>query len=202
LFQETVMPNIAFVGGGGELAYWLQLKALFHHYKVPYPILVLRNSFTLTTTEQEKALEKLGFTIKDLFKPNFDLETSFVKAHTQKVIQLQKEIAAIEKIYADIKIQTAAIDASLNDHVEALKVKQLKLLTALEKKMLRAEKRNHKDSLAKIHNIKNLLFPNGGLQERIDNIIPYYAKYGKQLIEELYKASLTLEQRFCILKIQ
>ncbi len=202
LFQETVMPNIAFIGGGGELAYWLQLKALFHHYKVPYPILVLRNSFAIVTDQQEKDLEKIGFTIKDLFKPDFDLETAFVKAHTQKIIQLQKEIVAVEKIYADIKIQTAAIDASLNDHVETLKVKQLKLLAALEKKMLRAEKRNHKDGIAKIHKIKNLLFPNKGLQERVDNIIPYYAKYGKSLIEELYQASLTLEQQFCVLKLQ
>jgi bacillithiol synthase len=201
LFQETIMPNIAFIGGGGELAYWLQLKTLFHHYKIPYPILVLRNSFTIINTKQEKDIAELGFTITDLFKSSFDLETTFVKANTQEQISLQATIAAIEKIYEELKKNANSISTSLNDHVAALKAKQIKLLEALEKKMLRAEKRNHKESIAKIHKLKNQLFPNNGLQERVDNIIPYYAKYGSQLIEDLYQASLTLEQRFCILKI-
>jgi uncharacterized protein YllA (UPF0747 family) len=42
LYQETILPNLAFIGGGGETAYWLQLKDLFDHYKVPFPMLVLR----------------------------------------------------------------------------------------------------------------------------------------------------------------
>jgi bacillithiol synthase len=37
LYQETILPNIAFIGGGGELAYWLELKAVFEHYQVPFP---------------------------------------------------------------------------------------------------------------------------------------------------------------------
>jgi uncharacterized protein YllA (UPF0747 family) len=45
LYQETILPNLAFIGGGGETAYWLQLKDLFKYYKVPFPMLVLRNSF-------------------------------------------------------------------------------------------------------------------------------------------------------------
>jgi len=34
--REMILPNIAFIGGGGELAYWLQLKDLFNHYHVPF----------------------------------------------------------------------------------------------------------------------------------------------------------------------
>jgi uncharacterized protein YllA (UPF0747 family) len=40
-FQETVLPNIAFIGGGGEIAYWLELKAVFDAIHVPYPVLIL-----------------------------------------------------------------------------------------------------------------------------------------------------------------
>jgi bacillithiol synthase len=29
VFQEVILPNIAFIGGGGELAYWMELKKVF-----------------------------------------------------------------------------------------------------------------------------------------------------------------------------
>jgi len=45
LYQESILPNLAYTGGGGELAYWFQLKALFTRFSVSFPLLVLRNSF-------------------------------------------------------------------------------------------------------------------------------------------------------------
>ncbi|MBK7291992.1 MAG: bacillithiol biosynthesis BshC [Chitinophagaceae bacterium] len=67
LYQETILPNIAFIGGGGETAYWLQLKSLFEHYKVPFPVLVLRNSFLLVEEKWKAQMSKLNFTIEDFF---------------------------------------------------------------------------------------------------------------------------------------
>jgi uncharacterized protein YllA (UPF0747 family) len=58
LFQETILPNIAFIGGGGETAYWLELKGLFEHYRVPFPVLLLRNSFLLVSQQWEEKIEK------------------------------------------------------------------------------------------------------------------------------------------------
>ena len=31
LYQEKILPNLAYVGGGGEISYWLQLKAFFEN---------------------------------------------------------------------------------------------------------------------------------------------------------------------------
>ena len=58
LFQATILPDIAFIGGGGELAYWLELKDLFNHYKVPYPVLILRNSFLVVENKWKEKIEK------------------------------------------------------------------------------------------------------------------------------------------------
>ena len=67
MFQETILPNIAFIGGGGELAYWLELKDLFQYYNVPFPVLILRNSFLLVEKKWREKAGKLGFSIPDLF---------------------------------------------------------------------------------------------------------------------------------------
>jgi len=63
LYQETILPNIAFVGGGGEIAYWLELKAVFDFYKVPFPILVLRNSFLLIEEKWKEKMNKLELSV-------------------------------------------------------------------------------------------------------------------------------------------
>ena len=69
IYQETILPNILFVGGGSEVAYWMQLKALFQHYKVPFPVLILRNSFMLMDRLQEHKLNELQLSPAGIFVP-------------------------------------------------------------------------------------------------------------------------------------
>ena len=83
--------------------------------------------------------------------------------------------------------------------MEALKLRTVQHLQELEKKMLRAEKRKFADQQRQIHTIKEHLFPKNGLQERIDNISYYYAKWGREFIHLLYQQSLNLEQEFVVL---
>ncbi|RYD99534.1 MAG: bacillithiol biosynthesis BshC, partial [Sphingobacteriales bacterium] len=73
LFQETILPNIAFVGGGGETAYWLELKELFLHYQVPFPMLVLRNSFLVIENKWSKKLDDLEISSTEIFQPEVSL---------------------------------------------------------------------------------------------------------------------------------
>ena len=62
------------------------------------------------------------------------------------------------------------------------------------------EKRKFTDQQRQIHNIKEDLFPKNGLQERIDNFMYYYAKWGKDFIRQLYQHSLALDQEFVIVE--
>ena len=61
LYQEIILPDIAFIGGGGELAYWLELRDLFLHYKIPYPLLILRNSFLLVEEKYYKLVAEIKY---------------------------------------------------------------------------------------------------------------------------------------------
>lgn len=199
LFQETILPNIAFIGGGGETAYWLQLKDLFIHYKVPFPLLVLRNSFLLIDQKMGEKVEKLGFSLTDIFQPEQELLNMLVQRDSNQKLKLNGTYSETEQIYNAIRQQAAAIDSTLGKHVEALKTNTLHRLKELEKKMLRAEKRKFSDHQGHIHSLKDKLFPRNGLQERVDNFMWYYAKWGKEFIQQLYKNSLSLEQEFVVL---
>ena len=200
LYQETILPNIAYIGGGGEVAYWLQLKALFEHYKVSFPVLLLRNSFLIIEKKWQKKISKLGFSTEDFFLPELDLINRVVENESKRQLKLNGTFSNAEEFYNHIKEQVASIDSSLAKHVEALKVKSLHQLHELEKKMLRAEKRKFTDQQRQIKAIKKQLFPANGLQERYDNMLYYYAKWGKDFISKLYEHSLNLEQEFVLMQ--
>lgn len=199
LYQETILPNIAFIGGGGETAYWLQLKNLFEHYKVPFPVLVLRNSFLVVEKKWHLLIAKLGFTIEDFFLEEQELINKLVARETDNKLKLNGTFSEAEQLYSAIKKQATAIDTTLEKHVEALKIQTLHRLQELEKKMLRAEKRKFTDQQRQIHTIKEQLFPGKGLQERRENLSYYYAKWGREFIKKLYDNSLGFEQEFVVM---
>jgi bacillithiol biosynthesis cysteine-adding enzyme BshC len=201
LYQETVLPNIAFVGGGGETAYWLELKDLFTHYKVPFPVLVVRNSFLIIEKKWQEKIEKLALQPKDLFQPEQQLLTMLVSRQKNGELKLKNELEAAIRVYDLLKDKAANIDRSLLQHVEALQARTIKPLHELEKKMLRAEKKKYETEQRQIQTIKAALFPKNGLQERVDNFMPWYAMWGREFIHIVYEHSLTLEQEFTILEV-
>ncbi|MEO7801261.1 MAG: bacillithiol biosynthesis cysteine-adding enzyme BshC [Ginsengibacter sp.] len=201
LYQETILPNIIFIGGGGELAYWLELKALFENYQVPFPVLLLRNSFLLINEKAKLLQEKLHFTTLDIFKQETDLLSDWVKRESKNQVYLSLEKQQIVNTYNDINKVVKNIDVTLQQHAEALQAKALNALNVLEKKMLKAEKRKFEAEQRQISKLKSLLFPHGQLQERIDNFLPYYAKHGAAFIDALYKNSAVLNDGFTIVEL-
>jgi bacillithiol biosynthesis cysteine-adding enzyme BshC len=201
IYQETILPNIAFIGGGGELAYWLELKDLFVHYKVPYPVQLLRNSFLLLENKWTVTIQKLGFSINDFFSGEQELINRYVVRETDKKLSLNSTLTAAENLYETIKQQAATVDVTLAKHVDALKTKTVYRLQQLEKKIMRAEKRKFSDQQRQIHAIRQQLFPENGLQERVDNIFYFYAKWGSAVIDSIYQHSTALETQFVIIEI-
>jgi len=199
VFQETVLPNIAFIGGGGELAYWLELKKVFEQVHVPYPMLILRNSFLWMSRSQEERLHKLGFTIKDSFKKQDELLNALVHKESSKQLSINTEVEKISAVYQQLQAAAGSIDATLSDHTKALQTKALKQLVSLEKKMLRAEKRKFEAQQRQIEKLKQELFPADSLQERQENFSLLYVRFGKEWLQAIYHASKGLEQEFGVM---
>lgn len=199
IFQETILPNIAFIGGGGEMAYWLELKDLFDHYDVPFPVLLLRNSFLFIEARWRDRITSLGFSIHDIFKEERLLTEELVKRESVKKLDLSAEINQVKSYYDNFQQLATAVDVSLKEHVNALQTRAVKQLHTLEKKMLKAEARKFSDQQKQVHLLKDKLFPNNGLQERVDNFMPFYAKFGKEFIDVIYDHSPAIGQDFVVL---
>lgn len=199
VFQEWILPNIAFIGGGGELAYWLELKKVFEEVEVPYPVLVLRNSFLLVNKKTAANIHSLKMNAGDFFNSPENILQSIVQQNSKLQLDLTTEKDELDQLYKKIQSVAGKIDPTLQQHADALHTIAGKKINELEKKMYRAEKKKFEAQQRQIEKIRTALYPSNTLQERIDNLLPWYAIYGKQFIELLYEHSLGLEQQFCIL---
>jgi len=197
LYQETILPNIAYIGGGAEVAYWMQLKTAFQQENIPFPILMLRNSVLFMDNKQNQKRHSLGFTLNDLFLEEHQLQKKFVLNQNDTAVSLQDEMDAVEYIYESITAKTT--DLGLQNNIKSQQKKLLKSFKQLEEKLLRLAKQKNESSLNQISKIKQQLFPDNSLQERYDNFIPFYLKDGDNFIEILKENLNPLNPNFVVL---
>ncbi len=201
LYQEVILPNLCYIGGGGELAYWLELKSSFEENNITFPMLLLRNSVLLATKKQAEKADKLELSWSDLFTNQRILLDSKTKDFSQFKIDFSEQKEHLKKQFENLYTIANQTDKSFIGAVKAQEIKQLKGLDNLEKRLLKAEKRIHTEKLQRIISLQNELFPNQILQERKANFSEFYLEFGNTLIEELLTELNPLSQEFKIITL-
>ena len=200
LYQEVILPNLCYIGGGGELAYWLELKSNFEENNITFPILLLRNSALVATKKQVEKLEKLGLNWSDIFQNQQNLINEKTKEFSDLTIDFSEQKAFLKNQFEALHIIANKTDKSFIGAVKAQEVKQLKGLENLEKKLLKAEKRIYSEKLERIIQLQNELFPNQSLQERKSNFADFYNEITnfEAFFSLLYSDLQPLKQNFSL----
>ena len=201
LYQEVILPNLCYIGGGGELAYWFQLKDFFNKVEVPFPMLLLRNSVLIQTEQQSEKLKKLNISSKDIFLKRNDFINKKVRAISNVNIDFSEQKTHLEQQFKALYKLAEQTDKSFSGAVKAQEVKQLKGLENLEKRLLKAQKRKLSDVISRMTELQNALFPNQTLQERQANFSELYLEFGDQLIHQLVLNLQPLKGEFLILNL-
>lgn len=184
LYQQKILPNIAYVGGPGELAYWLEYKTMFDAFNIHLPILMPRNFVMILDKGTQNKLQKLNLSIDDTFKDGEELVKQFIKTQHND-INLEEAKKQLADIFALITSTVSTIDKTLVGSTEAEKQKAINGITTIEQKINRALKQKSETDVNQIWSIKEKLFPKNTPQERYDNFSMYYTKYGKAFISNL-----------------
>ena len=198
VYQEVILPNLAYVGGPSEIVYWLQLKDVFTHYKIPFPILMPRNFAMVLDSPTLRKFKKTGLEVNDLFLEKNYLFNHFAVKFSRNKIKLNGEKEAIQQYFQIIRQQAEAFDKTLGPMVGAETQRAIKSLEKIEHKLLRSEKRFQSDKLQQVEAVKDALFPNGSLQERTDNFLNFYVQDSK-FIEKLIIHFDPFDFRFTVL---
>jgi uncharacterized protein YllA (UPF0747 family) len=190
LYQETVLPNVAYVGGGGELAYWVQLKSSFDAYDVPFPLLQLRKSLIILSEKQVNKCAKLSLPLADLFLPTASFINKRVRQISDIDIDFSPQRDLLRKQFVALKDLAKQTDQSFLGAVLAQESKQLKGLDKLEKRLLKAQRLKLKDQVMRMTELQRQLFPNEILQERIAHFSAFVSDEGISVFGENLKSCM------------
>jgi bacillithiol biosynthesis cysteine-adding enzyme BshC len=201
LYQELILPNVMYIGGGAEVAYWLELKSMFDYYNVSFPLIQIRNSFVILG---EKTLNKIK-------KSNLDWADLFLKEEVQLKMVLDNDIPftpQMEAFRVDLEGKTnqlisevESFDSTIIKSIEGRKAKILKELIQLEKTIFRSVKRKHAEKISMISNIRSEMFPSGVFQERRVNVVDMFRDHGRGFVNKIYEESESFDRTISILVI-
>ena len=201
LYQETILPNICYVGGGSEISYWLELKKCFDESDLCFPILLNRNSVLLVKKKQFGKLSKVNTSVNELFLNQNNLIASKTKLLASAKFDFDDQKLFLMKQFNNLREVTKLTDISFLGAVNAQEKKQLKGLINLEKRLLKANKKKYHSDLSRITSLQNELFPNNSLQERSVNFSEFYSEYGENFIKILKENISPLNNKFTIIEL-
>lgn len=201
LYQETILPNLAYIGGGGELAYWIERKSQFAHFDLNFPMLIRRDSCLWVEGSVTKRIHKLGLELSDFFKEETVLIKEYVTAAAENEFKLGKEKGQLMQIFKGIEEKAKAIDPTLRSAIAAEAKNQLKSLEKIEDRMRRTEKQKHDIAIGQIKTVLDKLFPQGSMQERKINFLNFYFRDPDNYLSNLMEAFDPLDARLKIIEV-
>lgn len=199
LYQERVLPNLAYIGGGAEVAYWAQLKDCFATNALTYPMVYLRNSISLIPAKVVSKLRRINLEISDLFLPMDELSRRYVARNSGLEIDFSAQITHLKKQFEQLYLMAEQTDASFMGAVGAQEKKQIKGLERLQQRLMRAEKRKHAQDIQRLAKMREWLFPEGTLQERKENMSWGLTQIGPEFLALLKNHIDPSDHRFTLL---
>ncbi len=201
IYEEFLLPNVAYIGGGGELAYWADRKLLFGHFGIPMPLLVRRDSMMVLDGGSAKRLYKLGIDVSDLFKEPNALRAEFLAKHAEGGITLSEESARLSEVIKEIQEKVASIDPSLKGFVGSETSSFFKTMAHIEARVRKSLSAKHDVELQQLASLQQKFFPDNGLQERVESFLSFYVREGSAIFRKIYECADPLDFNFKILEV-
>jgi bacillithiol biosynthesis cysteine-adding enzyme BshC len=198
LYEEYILPNLAYIGGPGELSYWLQYKKLFEYFNVHFPVLILRSSVLMIDSNSAGKMQQFDLKTEDLFIEMEDLLKKVFRKSDDQFI-LTEEEKELKSIFEKINRKAVLIDKTLDASVQAELQKMLNSLEVIAKKAAAAIKRKNETTVSQLKTLKEKVYPEGVFQERHLNFIPFYLKYGNTFIDLIKQSIVPFENSLVVL---
>jgi bacillithiol biosynthesis cysteine-adding enzyme BshC len=170
VYQETILPNLCYIGGTSEITYWLQFKGVFDEVNVPYPLILVRNSLLWIDVLSKDKMNKLNVSTNDLFEDIHLLQRNFVEDKSSETI----DFSSLDKRFAELELEILNTVKNVDSNLERYGLSEVsrleKQIQGIKEKLFKSEKQKHDISLKMMEQLKERLFPNNGLQERSMNL--------------------------------
>ena len=189
VYQETILPNLVYVGGGGEMAYWIQLKGVFDVHQTLFPLIQQRVSIQLLDGTMKKRMDKLSWPLERFFQSKDELKKLFLAENEGDDLNLSALFDSFNALRSEMIEKAKSIEATLESFAEAEAVRMKKQLEGFEQRLVKQLKQRHEQTLQSIDFISERIIPENSLQERYFHWLQF-APSGefKHLLQSIHNA--------------
>ena len=190
VWQDYLLPTIAYVGGPGELAYLAQSQVAYQLLLGRMPVAMARSGFTILDTRSRKLLERYRMTVAQVMTHEGGLQERIASALVPQSVSRSIEAATaevarqVDRLHAEL----VAFDPTLAASAGKSRAKILYQMEKLGKKTARETLRRDERALADTRHLAAMLYPHRHPQERFYSILPFLAQHGLDLIDRLTDA--------------
>ena len=178
---------MAYIGGNAEIMYWLEMPDVFEHFKLPFPILIPRNSMLFLKEKTLKKIEKSGMELECFFGDfQAKLNEKLMQNSALKSLIDERELL-LKNQFDELKDKAALTDKTFRNLVEAEETRQLKSFERMRKRLLRAERIKQSDHINFLQTLYYDIHPSGNWQERVINFSNFFAENGAQWLDNCYQ---------------
>jgi bacillithiol biosynthesis cysteine-adding enzyme BshC len=187
VLQDALLPTAAYVGGAAEMAYFAQAEMIYQRMMGRMPAILPRAGFTLIEPPVARLMKKYGLAFEEILRGRQYVRRKMERAYLPA--GLAKKFAAgekdLQKILRALRAPIGKLDKTLVGALSTAERKMLYQFGKLRGKAGRAQ--NTRTSLLDAHErmLLEALFPHHGLQERSLNLLPFLARNGMSLLDEL-----------------
>ena len=201
VYQELLLPNLCYVGGAGEISYWLQLKEVFDEASVPYPLIQVRSSLLMIDASTSKKMEKYGVALEDMFQDVHRLKEQYLASEASDEVNFTQIDTHLEQLRASITAHVLACDEGLSGYAEAEGVRLEKTIQQIKDKITKTVKQRHDTALRAIEQIHERIIPKNTMQERTVSMFSLAADGDLDgFIQRVYSAIDPFDPDFVVLR--
>ncbi len=188
VYQECILPNLAYFGGAAEVAYWLEMKGIFEAHGIPYPVLLLRNSALWLDATNTHRRENSGIEPSDVLKKLDAVKRIWVEAHSADDLSLQHEKMQLQQLLAALEAKAQKLNAPTVQSAKALGVRLNKQVEGFSEKLFREYRRKESDKMRQLELLWAELYPSGSLQERVWMLPDVFKRFGAEWLSHSLEA--------------
>jgi bacillithiol biosynthesis cysteine-adding enzyme BshC len=164
LYQEIILPNIAYIGGQAELKYWAQLKETFERNAENICIFIPRSHWTIVDGLPSSPSLKYWFEKDELFLEKIDTDSKeYSKIIEKDILDTQIKLDELKS-----KVETFLPGFSAESKIVKIKEKLIDFQKTYEKMSVALNKNERNKKLFKL---KKKYFNPNNVQERNEHII-------------------------------
>jgi bacillithiol synthase len=189
VMQDFLLPTLAYTGGSAEVAYFAQGAVVYEKLLGRVTPVLPRFSATLVEAKPQRLLERYRLTLQDLFHGPEKLRETLAGRTLPSDLQTRftDAKAALETSLGAIRETLARLDSTLVDAASNAEEKMKYQLTQLEARAARAEAQRNEVITRHAESLSSALYPNKLLQEREIAGVSFVARYGTELLRDLYQ---------------